>query len=288
MRKGYSPKLDETQGFQCLGHSNWTICCLLSWFCPQIVSSFEHASPEKGKAENEEKEFTQTGWNTGVSVPGAFKLDPLLPINMILSHKISIFWTCLMMSPIINPICQFLIPQRKGRQKMRKGNSPKLDETQGFQCLGHSNWTICCLLSWFCPQIVSSFEHASHNKPNMPILITPEKGKAENEKREFTQTGWDIGVSVLGAFILWTICCLLRWPKRDDKSVVSFPPLLPCNSGFWSLKPEPSDNVQVHYWEGRSKLANAAICHCGGSQFDMYVGTASQQHNRFQGYKLHL
>ena len=30
-----------------------------------------------------------------------------------------------------------LITPEKGRQKMRKGNSPKLDETLGFQCLGH-------------------------------------------------------------------------------------------------------------------------------------------------------
>ena len=33
---------------------------------------------------------------------------------------------------------------------LRKGNSPEMDETQGFQNLGHSNWTICSLLSQFC------------------------------------------------------------------------------------------------------------------------------------------
>ena len=66
--------------------------------------------------------------------------------------------------PLINHKCQFLLPQR-GRQKIRKGNSPKLDDTQGFQCLGHSKWTICILLSWFCPHIVSPFYVASTNKP---------------------------------------------------------------------------------------------------------------------------
>ena len=33
---------------------------------------------------------------------------------------------------------------------MRKGKSPEIDETQGFGCLGHSNCTICSLLSHIC------------------------------------------------------------------------------------------------------------------------------------------
>ena len=33
---------------------------------------------------------------------------------------------------------------------MGKWNSPNLSETQGFQCLAHSNWTLCSLLSQFC------------------------------------------------------------------------------------------------------------------------------------------
>ena len=37
-------------------------------------------------------------------------------------------------------------------QYWEKGNfsTPKLDETEGVQCLGHSNWTICSPLSHFC------------------------------------------------------------------------------------------------------------------------------------------
>ena len=44
-------------------------------------------------------------------------------------------------------------------QKRGKGNhpTPKLDETEGFQCLGHSNWTICSPLSHFCPEKFPSF-----------------------------------------------------------------------------------------------------------------------------------
>ena len=110
MRKGNSPKLDDTQGFQCLVHSNWTICSLLSWFCPQFFPPLYRVSYNK-------------------------------------------------------PNVQIIIKPERGRQKRRKGNSPKLDETQGFQCLGHSKWTICILLSWFCPHIVSPFYVASTNKP---------------------------------------------------------------------------------------------------------------------------
>ena len=68
-----------------------------------------------------------------------------------------------------------LVTPERLRQKTRKGNSPKLDEKQGFECLGHSNWAICRLVSWFCPQFFPPFYTASHNKPNVPILITPER-----------------------------------------------------------------------------------------------------------------
>ena len=48
--------------------------------------------------------------------------------------------------------CQCYLPQRKvGRKeqglKIRKENSSKLNEMQGFLTLGHSNWTICSLLN---------------------------------------------------------------------------------------------------------------------------------------------
>ena len=49
-------------------------------------------------------------------------------------------------------------------------STPKLDETEGFQCLGHSNWTICSLLSPFCSEIFQTFSLSFWG----PILITPE------------------------------------------------------------------------------------------------------------------
>ena len=42
MGKGVHPtsKVNERRGFQCLGHSNWTICSLLSPFCPDNFPPF--------------------------------------------------------------------------------------------------------------------------------------------------------------------------------------------------------------------------------------------------------
>ena len=47
------------------------------------------------------------------------------------------------------------IPQEQDYR--RKWNSPNLSETKEFQCQGHSNWTICILLSSFCPRWFSTF-----------------------------------------------------------------------------------------------------------------------------------
>ena len=44
-------------------------------------------------------------------------------------------------------------------QQWKRGIQPtsKLDETEGFGCLGHSKWTICSPLSPFCSEIFPSF-----------------------------------------------------------------------------------------------------------------------------------
>ena len=42
-----------------------------------------------------------------------------------------------------------LITPERGRLKMGKWKSPNLSEKQGIGCPGHSNWTICSLLSQF-------------------------------------------------------------------------------------------------------------------------------------------
>ena len=51
-----------------------------------------------------------------------------------------------------------------------------MDETEGFQCMEHSKWTICSLLSQFCHEIFPTLDfHARECQ----FLVTPE---AESEK----------------------------------------------------------------------------------------------------------
>ena len=130
---------------------------------------------------------TKNGWNTGISVPGALKLDHLQPVKLFLSKNISYFL-------IFKLGLLFLITPERG--KWEKGIQPKIAETQGFECLGQSNWTICSLLSWICSEIFPTFSlsywGAHSNYPRGLIM-----GKENSPNYQY---GWDWGVSVPGAF----------------------------------------------------------------------------------------
>ena len=100
--KGFltTPKLIEIVGFQCLGHSNWTICNPLSPFflCDFSTFSLSYWGANsyyprwpimgKGNSSNPKSE-----WDRGFSVPGAFKLDHLHPFKPLLFWKIFNFVT---------------------------------------------------------------------------------------------------------------------------------------------------------------------------------------------------
>ena len=79
------------------------------------------------------------------------------------------------------------IPITPEGQYWEKGNfsTPKLDETEGFQCLGHSNWTICSPLSHFCSNIFSLFQPSYWGTisyyPRRPII---RNGNSSNFKTE--------------------------------------------------------------------------------------------------------
>ena len=78
------------------------------------------------------KVYLKRECDTGVSVPGAFKLDHLQSVKPILFPKFSNFYIFIVGSPI-------LITPERGRLKMGNWNSPNLSESQGFQCPGHSD-----------------------------------------------------------------------------------------------------------------------------------------------------
>ena len=58
-------------------------------------------------------------------------------------------------------------------------------EAQGFQCLGHSNWTICSILSKFYFKIVQLITFMLRS----PFSYYPREEKAEYEKRDVTKNG---------------------------------------------------------------------------------------------------
>ena len=131
--------MDETEGFQCLGSSNWTICSPLSPFCS---GNFQFVSP--------------------------------------------LYWGG-----------QFLFPQRANSEKREKPNS-RNEWDRGFECLGHSNWTICIPLSHFCSGNFQNFS-LSYWEANSyyPRGLIVRKGSFANSRN-----GWDRGISVPGAFKL--------------------------------------------------------------------------------------
>ena len=152
-------------------------------------------------------------WDTGVSVLGAFTLDHLLPVGLIVFQKISTSLTFIQGFPFLitpervrkeaewignekkgfsqkwlrhrgfctwgiqigpfaacwadfvlknfhlpdlctgAPISYYPRESKEGSRmewKWEKRIHPKVNESQGFLYLRHSNWTICCLLGWFC------------------------------------------------------------------------------------------------------------------------------------------
>ena len=94
--KWISPNLSLAPVFQCLGHSNWTICSRLSQCCstnfplfPLLYWEANSYYPREGQAENGKMEISQSECDIGFSVPGAIKLDHLQQINPTLLQKFS-------------------------------------------------------------------------------------------------------------------------------------------------------------------------------------------------------
>ena len=122
-----------------------------SYFSTFILGS-HFLLPQKQRANNQEREFSQLqNWmrQRGFSAwsiqngPFAALLAHFVPKDFQLFHFHS-------GRPIL------ITPEGKYAEKGILP-TPKLDETEGFQCLGHSNWTICSPLSPFCFRRFSTF-----------------------------------------------------------------------------------------------------------------------------------
>ena len=151
-------------------HSNWTIGIPLSSFCfgnfPLSALSYwgtisfypRGLIVRKGSFAN-----SRIGWDRGVWVPGAFKLDHLQPFKPILFWQFSMCFIFILGG-------QFLSPQRANSEKREKPNSRnewnrgvsvpgafKLDHLHPFKSLLFRQFSICFTFIL-----------------GRPILITPE------------------------------------------------------------------------------------------------------------------
>ena len=128
--------MDDSEGFQCLGHSNWTTCSLLSHSYspnfPTFAPSYWEANfyyprgPIMGKGNSPN---SRNGCHRGFSVPGAFKLDHLQPLKPILFLKFSNFSLLLLG-------VQFLLPQRANNGKGEFSQLQKWMSQRAFSAWG--------------------------------------------------------------------------------------------------------------------------------------------------------
>ena len=162
--------MDETEGFLCLGHSNWTICRSLSPFCSKRFQTFSFSYWEansyyprgpimgKGKSPN-----FKIGWDRGFSVPGAFKLDHLQPFQPLLLWKFSTFFTFILGG-------QFLLPQRANMHKREFSQLQNWMRQRDLGAWGIQTGPFAALWAHFVPKDFQLF----HFHTGRPILITPE------------------------------------------------------------------------------------------------------------------
>ena len=170
--------------------------------------------------------------------PWTIKLDHLQPFKPILFWEISNFFTFILGS-------QFLLPQRANNGKREILATSNLDETEGFQCLGHSNWTTCSPLSPFCSEIFPTFSLSYWGAHSYyPRGLIMGKGNSPN-----SQYGWDWGVSVPGAFKLdhlQPVEPILFWNFSNF--------WLSCPRAHFLYSPGKWENGTLPAWVGRRGL----------------------------------
>ena len=86
---------------------------------------------------------------------------------------------------------RFAVPGPRA-ENWGKGNHSKVNETQWFLTLGHSNWTICSLLSWFCSW---NFPTSYLSSWEVQLFITPERGRAKGGRSMGIKWGKEKGIT---------------------------------------------------------------------------------------------
>ena len=172
--------MDKTEGFGCLGHSNWTICSLLSHFCSHNFPTFSVSYWDaisyyprelilrKGNSCN-----FRNGQDRGVWVPGAFKLDHLQPVRPLLFPQFSNFFTFILGG-------QFLLPQRANTEKREFFQLQNWTRQRGLGAWGIRIGPFAACEANFIFKILQLF----HFYTGGHFLL---HNRANNEKREFSQ-----------------------------------------------------------------------------------------------------
>ena len=162
--------MNETRGFECLGHSNWTICSPLSPFCSgnfQFVSSLyweANSFYPRGLIVRKGRFSTsKTEWKKGDLVPGAIKLDHLHPFKPILFWKFSICCTFILGG-------QFLLPQRADSEKKEIFQFQNWMRQRDLSAWGIQTGPFAALWAHFVLRNFNLF----HLYTGRPFLITPE------------------------------------------------------------------------------------------------------------------
>ena len=157
-------------------------------------------------------------------------------------------------------------PQSHPYLKLQEFPFPNKDKTEGFQCLGHSNWTTCSPLSHFCSGKFSTFSISYWGSNSYyPRGLIMRKGNSPNSRN-----GWDWGVSVPGAFKLLITCIVSifrLWIKIKILSVLSS--VSPFRAVLLSIKYFSQGEVLIRkYCEQTSEFgARDAIFDRSGCQF---------------------
>ena len=107
-----------------------------------------------------------------ISVPGAFKLDHSEQVEPILFWNFSKCFIFILEG-------QFLLPQSANCEKREILPTPEKDETGGFGCLWHSNWTKWSNLG---KKFTKIFQKLEPLYWGLPFLITPGRRKGKMQK----------------------------------------------------------------------------------------------------------
>ena len=187
MRK-FHTKREDIKGHKWLLHSNWTICSPLSPFCSQIFPTFwlsywgaQSYYPRgpimrKGDSHNFRK-----GWGRWFSMPWAFKLNHLHPVEPLLFWNFSNFFIFILESPI-------LLPQRANNGKGEFIQLQKWMRQRVFSACGIQTGPFASCWATF----VLKFFQLFHLHTGEPNLITPggpimEKGNSPTSRMDITR-----------------------------------------------------------------------------------------------------